>query len=108
MADLTLVVLRCRDLELSRSFYEALGLTFAPEKHGSGPEHYSTRLAQTVLELYPAAEPATPMRIGLRVDNFQHVLVALASSVMRENTDTSPQSALLRDPDGNKVEITAS
>jgi len=107
MADLTLMVLRCHNLELSRSFYETLGLTFTPEKHAAGPEHYSTRLGQTVLELYPAAEPATPMRIGLRVDNFQHVLVALATSVMWENTGSSPQSALLRDPDGNKVEITA-
>jgi lactoylglutathione lyase len=107
MADLTLLVLRCRNLELSRSFYETLGLTFAPERHGSGPEHYSTRLGQTVLELYPAAEPATLTRIGLRIDDLQRVLVALATSVVQVNTDTFPPSALLRDPDGNKVELTS-
>jgi len=47
------------------------------------------------------------MRIGLRVDNFQRVLVALATSVLHADMGTSPQSALLRDPDGYKVEITA-
>jgi catechol 2,3-dioxygenase-like lactoylglutathione lyase family enzyme len=48
---LTLIVLGCVDLELSRRFYEALGMSFVEEKHGSGPHHYACTLAETVLEL---------------------------------------------------------
>jgi catechol 2,3-dioxygenase-like lactoylglutathione lyase family enzyme len=41
MATLDHVVLRCADLERSRAFYEALGLTVVPEQHGAGPAHFS-------------------------------------------------------------------
>jgi len=34
---LTLLVLYTSDLETSRAFYEALGLTFTAERHGTGP-----------------------------------------------------------------------
>jgi hypothetical protein len=90
---------------LSRSVYDALGLSFALEKHGSGPEHHSARVGFAVLELYPATGPATPLRIGLRVENFEPALVALASCVLHANASAHPKSALLRDPDGNKVLI---
>jgi lactoylglutathione lyase len=66
---LTLVVVRCRDLEQSRRFYEALGLSFNTERHGAGPVHYSTRLGTTVLELYPAGAAPSNVRLGVGVAN---------------------------------------
>ena len=50
---LNLLVIRCRDLEASRIFYESLGATFSLEKHGAGPEHYAGELEGLVFELYP-------------------------------------------------------
>jgi catechol 2,3-dioxygenase-like lactoylglutathione lyase family enzyme len=50
---ITLIVLRCADVERAREFYETLGLTLVAEQHGAGPRHYSTTIGRTVLELYP-------------------------------------------------------
>ena len=58
---LSLIVLRCSDVNASRRFYEALGLSFTTEKHGAGPEHYACRLGDLVLELYPAAAGKRPV-----------------------------------------------
>ena len=57
---LSLLVVRSSRLEASLAFYRALGLSFVEEQHGSGPIHYSTRLGDTVLEIYPG-ESAAPM-----------------------------------------------
>jgi catechol 2,3-dioxygenase-like lactoylglutathione lyase family enzyme len=108
--ELTLVVIRCTNLDQSLRFYEVLGIVFVPEQHGSGPHHYSARLGATVLELYPAAEPATPVRLGIAVVNVSTTVAkigALSDCVVRFEPDQAPGSALIRDPDGNKIELTA-
>ena len=51
-----LLVLRCKDIEVTRRFYEQLGLSFVEEKHGTRPQHYAWESGGFVLELYPAAE----------------------------------------------------
>ena len=107
---LNLVVLRCANVARSRELYEALGIVFTPEQHGSGPHHYSARLGTTVLELYPAAEPTTPIRIGIGVADVPAAVAAaraIADCVVRFEHDRVPHSALIRDPDGNKIELTA-
>jgi len=53
---LNLLVLRCKNIEVSRKFYEELGLKFIKEKHGKGVEHYSAYIGELVLELYPLQE----------------------------------------------------
>jgi lactoylglutathione lyase len=106
---LELIVLRCAELELSKRFYEALGLTFTAEQHGSGPRHYSSRLGSTVLELYPATAPVTPIRLGLGVpdvDAAADAVGALGDFVLRHPTNEEPYSVLVRDPDMNKIELT--
>jgi len=35
------LVLRCLDLNISRRFYESLGLTFTEEQHGKGAIHFA-------------------------------------------------------------------
>src|SRR5262249_24705046 len=61
-----LLVLRCKDIEVTRRFYEQLGLAFVEEKHGKGPQHYAWESRGFVLELYPTAEGQAPdnVRIG--------------------------------------------
>jgi len=50
-----LLVIYTAMLEECRAFYTGLGLVFAKEQHGSGPEHYAAELPGLVFELYPAS-----------------------------------------------------
>ena len=107
-----LLVLRCKDIEVTRRFYEQLGLAFVEEKHRSGPQHYSWESGGFVLELYPAAEGQAPdnVRIG-----FSTPLLADLAGNLRHNADVNilkqPHASadrlmmLLQDPDGRKVEV---
>jgi catechol 2,3-dioxygenase-like lactoylglutathione lyase family enzyme len=107
-----LLVLRCTDIEVTRRFYEQLGLAFVEEKHGSGPQHYSWESGGFVFELYPAAEGRAPdnVRIG-----FSTPLLADLAGNLRHSSDVTvvkqPYATadrllmLLQDPDGRTVEI---
>lgn len=107
MANLTLLVLRCRDLEASRRFYEALGLVLVPERHGTGPAHYSCQLGPTVLELYPTTGPTSQVRLGIAVPDVVAAVEAIRAMGDRVEREPSaePLSGVVRDPDGNPVEL---
>lgn len=94
----TLLVIYTPNLESCRTFYQALGLTFEREQHGSGPEHFAAVLpGGTVFELYPATEHRRTgaMRLGFAVES-QAISPPL-----------EPGRHLLTDPDGRTVEIDA-
>ena len=74
---LTLVVVRCRDLEQSRRFYQAIGLILTAEQHGTGPLHYSSQLGATVLELYPASDAPSNVRLGVCVTDVRATLESI-------------------------------
>jgi len=98
-----LLVLRCTDLAKSKAFYEALGLAFQSEKHGAGPAHWSCLIGGTVLELYPASKPlALPERLGFHVVDVRVATAAAASAGGRVEGP-----GLVVDPDGRKIELTA-
>lgn len=105
------IVIRCRDLDRSRAFHEALGMAFVREQHGRGPLHYALRLGTVVLELYPATgEASTPIRIGLRVRDVRTTLAAAKAAggtVVRDHTAADAPSAVVRDPDGHEIALTA-
>lgn len=48
-----------------------------PERHGTGPYHYSGHIGPTLLEIYPMAkgqeQPDITLRLGLAVDLFDDV-----------------------------------
>ncbi|CAM5345302.1 hypothetical protein SAVIM338S_01123 [Streptomyces avidinii] len=95
-ARVTLLVLYTPRLEECRRFYGDLGLVFAAERHGRGPEHYAAVLADgTVLELYPArpGRRTDVLRLGLAVDG----------SVVRPALGVGRHRRV--DPDGRTVEI---
>src|SRR4051812_28096337 len=105
MTSLSLVVIRCGDIDRSRTFYEGLGLRFAPEQHESGPRHYSCNIAGVILELYPRAERSTAgLRLGFRVDSLAAILIVVAQSGGRV-VSTAGTTAIVEDPDGHKVEL---
>ena len=107
---LSLVVLRVADLAESRLFYEQLGLEFRQEQHGSGPEHLSTVIGGTVVELYPVGSgPSTQgLRLGLVVAGLAEVAATCGAAVIGDCERDGRRVVLLRDPDGHKVELTGS
>lgn len=113
-ASTSLLVLRSTDLEQSRRFYEALGLVFVREKHGNGPQHYACELGGgMIFELYPAgSHPVGGVRLGLRLSDAERALSGLSAlgPSQRPPTRVSRPDGpvwVVRDPDGNAVEISA-
>jgi lactoylglutathione lyase len=110
--DLNCLVLRCLDVELTRRFYEKLGIVFTEERHGNGPRHYAWEKDGFVLELYPTTHGQPPDNVGL---GFSTGLLADVSSAVRHDREVtvvkSPFTTadrlilLLQDPDGRRVEV---
>src|SRR6185369_2197972 len=107
MPALSLVVVRCRDLERSRQFYQAIGLVLTAEQHGSGPLHYSTKLGTTVLELYPASAEPSNVRLGVAVIDVAAAVESVRAIGGRVDREPTAQlsTAVVRDPDNNPVEL---
>ena len=109
VASLSLLVLRAADLEQTRRFYEALGLVFTREQHGSGPVHYASVLGDTVLELYPRRDAAAShddTRVGIRVDDVAAaILAAVALGRSLHRALDAEGRAVLIDPDGRCVDL---
>lgn len=83
----SLLVLRCKDVEKTKKFYEnePLNLVFTQEQHGTGPIHYSTKMGIFVLELYPAIV-SDNTRLGIKKEE-------------------AGINKVLIDPDGRKIEL---
>jgi lactoylglutathione lyase len=64
---ISLLVLRCKDIDVTRRFYEHLGIVFTKEKHQEGPDHYSWENSGFVLGLYPTADGQVPDQVRLGV-----------------------------------------
>lgn len=106
--ELSLVVIRVVDLAASRRFYEQLGLEFQREQHGSGPEHLSTVIGGTVVELYPVGSgPSTKgLRLGFVVADLTQIAATCGASVIEDIERDGQRVVLVRDPDGHKLELT--
>lgn len=119
---INLVVIRSPNIEAIRRFYEAAGITFQLEQHGTGPKHYAATLGETVLEIYPISGegPAgaqgyngtDKVRLGLRVDSLEKAvsnLVAHGGKLLTPPRD-SPwgRRAVVSDPDNRRIELTES
>jgi catechol 2,3-dioxygenase-like lactoylglutathione lyase family enzyme len=106
------LVLRARDIEVAKHFYELLGLQFISEKHGSGPQHFAATLpGDTVFEIYPCtgARPAGGLRLGLRVQDPDAAIlrVVAAGLTTRPRPGSEAGQRVVDDPDGNTVELAA-
>jgi predicted enzyme related to lactoylglutathione lyase len=113
LPSLRLLVLRSRQIQTLKVFYESLGLKFSEEKHGRGPQHYAAILGTLVLELYPLQETNTGSdipRLGFEVSDVEKACekAKAAGATIKQapkKTDHGVQ-ALLLDPDGRTVELT--
>ena len=110
---LSLVVLKTRQVEKLRAFYQALGIELAEEQHGKGPIHYAGRIGSVVLEVYPLTEDGTPTdsttRLGFAIGKLTEAteqLKALGISVPDNPQATEwGYRVVVRDPDGRAVEL---
>lgn len=109
-----LVVIRARDLDCAKRFYEALGLRFVQHSHGRGPVHLASDERGPVFEIYPLEEPDLPTsstRIGFAVpsvDEAYAALLAAGGETVSAPTDSRwGRRAVVMDPDGHRVELTA-
>ena len=116
MADvsLTLLVLKTRQVEQLRLFYQTLGIAFAEEQHGKGPVHYAGRLGGAMIEIYPLRDDGSPVdastRLGFAVENVAEVvqtLQGIGTKIVTPPRETAwGLQAVARDPDGRSVELT--
>lgn len=110
---LKLLVLRTSRLDESRRFYQALGINFAEERHGTGPLHYAGRAGETVLELYPlpgdSAVVDSSLRLGFSVTGLAQTVLSLeaAGAAVIHKPRATPWGiqAVVRGPDDRAVEL---
>lgn len=110
-----LLVIRSSDIDRSAQFYRALGLDFARHTHGADPVHYAFESAGHTFEIYPLGEnvPATSStRIGFSVESVDEVYAALLAAggegISSPRNSRWGLRAVVADPDGHRVELTAS
>jgi hypothetical protein len=115
MADvsLTLLVLKTRQVERVRTFYEALGIAFTEERHGTGPLYHAGRVGGVVFEIYPLPDGGTAetsTRLGFCVGDLAEVIQTLEGActpVVKQPIQTAwGLQAVVKDPDGRSVELT--
>src|SRR5271170_5304317 len=103
----SLVVLKTRQVEGLCKFYGLLGIEFSEEQHGKGPVHFSGRVGDVVLEVYPLPDGDTTVdtttRLGFTVEKLDEVVQSLqtvdAPIVTEPQRTTWCFRAVIRDPD---------
>lgn len=111
--NLNLLVLRTDNLKLLAEFYSMLGVEFEYHKHGRSPLHYSGKVGDLILEIYPLTklqQQTDPnLRIGFQLDDFDSVITQLKNkkiSFISEPTQSEfGYMAVVKDSDGRKVEL---
>ncbi len=110
-----LIVIRSRDLDRAAEFYAALGISFERHSHGNGPLHLANENAGQVFEVYPLGEDGqstSAARIGFSVpsvdDAYSALLLAGGTGVSAPKLSPWGRRAVVSDPDGHRVELTAS
>ena len=94
-------------------FYNLLGLTFDYHKHGTSPFHYSAKVGQTVLEIYPLTKFQTEsdknLRLGFGIDNFDQTIATLKENSVAFSLEPTQTDfgfmAIISDPDDRKIEL---
>lgn len=108
---LNLIVIHSQNLEISKQFYETLGISFSYEQHGRGKKHLSAVLSGIVFEIYPRSNDieTSVVRLGFRVTSVDKVIEDLQRIGV---VVLSPPSfsqwgrrAVILDPDGYKIEL---
>jgi lactoylglutathione lyase len=110
--EMRLIVIRTGNMQAQVEFYNLLGVHFEYHSHGNGPFHYSAQIGPTVFEMYPLAknqvEADKNIRLGIGIDNFDHVITALRNAGVAFNDPVQTAfgfMTVITDPDGRRVEL---
>ena len=111
-ATISLVVIRSKNIDRAKLFYEILGLELTKHQHGKGLEHFASTIGDVVFEIYPLRDsdhPTTSVRLGFSVNSCDEVTRKLldAGYVVHSRPNDAPwgRVAVIEDFDGHKVEI---
>jgi lactoylglutathione lyase len=113
---LNLIVLYSPDIERLRAFYTLLGLEFEQEQHERGPLHYAAQAGEATIEIYPQQAKSSAdvgaVRLGFDVvwlDAVLDPLIENGAALVTPPQDTLRGIvAVIRDPDGRKIELVES
>ena len=106
--ELKLLVIRCKDIEKSKDFYEKLKFNFKKEQHGKGPIHYSCCVGNMVLELYPLLDNCIDnIRLGfyIDIDNIDTYLSIQNIEIISTYIFNNYKVYVIKDPDNRKIEL---
>ena len=106
--NLNYLVIQCNNLENSKAFYEAIGFHPIKEKHGNGLEHYSFKINELIIELYPSKkEIVGNLILGLEIKiEIEEVMQRLICVKYQQDLIKTKDGKLsIEDPDGNKIHI---
>jgi lactoylglutathione lyase len=111
-SSLNLIVIRSSDIERAVALYSQLGIAFTRQRHGNGPEHYSSQIGEIVFEIYPFTSNAgasTGARLGFVVTALDQVIMNLSRMGVKIVTHPKKSElglkAIIEDFDGHKIEI---
>ena len=109
---LNLLVLRVTDIEISKKFYNLLGVEFEEHQHGKGLRHFAAELGGVTFELYPCTEEyplSSSTRIGFRVNDMKKVLKQLHVNGIEPLLEPKQTEwgirTVIEDPDKHRVEL---
>src|SRR5262245_29757529 len=111
---LTLLVLKTRQVEQLRLFYQSLGVKLVQEQHGNGPVHFAGWAGDVVIEVYPLPDDGSRVdsstRLGVAVEDVAEVVRALEGIGTKMVTPPKETAwglqGVVKDPDGRSVELT--
>lgn len=110
---LSLLVLKTKQMPQLLAFYQALGIALVEEKHGKGPVHFAAVMGEFVFEIYPLSADQSDSvdftRLGFRVANLEVVLSQLQERsvpILSPIRNTAwGLNAVVSDPDGRAVDL---
>jgi lactoylglutathione lyase len=109
---ISLIVIRSKDIDRAKRFYEILGVEFERHKHGKGLEHLAASWGDLVFEIYPLRDsdlPTISLRLGFSVTSCDDLTRELmnAGCIVRSQPGDSPwgRVSVVEDFDGHKVEL---
>jgi lactoylglutathione lyase len=114
---LNLLVLRSNNVHALVEFYQAAGLDFVQEQHGSGPVHFACERGGMVIEIYPSTYGSTVDRKAGGATMLGFAVASLASTLeamkgLKVEFVSPPKDmpwgkrAVVLDPDGRAVDFT--
>lgn len=105
-----ITLLTSKDIQITKLFYQCLGIDFIAEKHGEGPAHFSICLKDAVFEIYPKLHSREDNIIfRIEVDHIEDCIknLTLYGGKILESINQSAgiNRALVEDPDGRILRI---